>query len=159
MTYQTTARFPGVQSCPVNQCASGACVLASMTLATWWVDQLMKLVFKYFFWHFMIFDFVSYVGIWFVFNRGIIHLIRQERVVFVVYIQTCYCFSFQYICRRFQMDKKVETIYSSILLMFYVYGRVHIVRQKQKPRNLKAYQNFKLECTERQTLSRLAALP
>ena len=107
----------------------------------------------------MIFDFVSYVGIWFVFNRGIIHLIRQERVVFVVYIQTCYCFSFQYICRRCQMDKKVETIYSSILLMFYVYGRVHIVRQKQKPRNLKAYQNFKLECTERQTLSRLAALP
>ena len=55
------------------------------------------------------------------------------------------------------MDKKVETNYS-ILSMFYVYGGVHNIRQKQKPRNLKAYQNFKLECTERQTLSRLAAL-
>ena len=57
------------------------------------------------------------------------------------------------------MDNKVETILS----MFYVYGGVYIKEKTktEKVRNLKAYQNFKpeAECTERQTLSRIAAVP
>ena len=81
---------------------------------------------------------------------------NSETSLWFVYIQTCCCFSLRYICKLCQMGKRVETN-NSILLMFHVYGRVHNIRQKQETRNLKAYQTFKLECTERQTFSRLGS--